>query len=139
MSDDNSIASKSRALVPTHLERVIQLLSNLEVLQKLDESMKSIEVVDKLPLETTVYHIQHNKVLIANQREHNLISTVLRISPEEAFVMQKSLNLDKYPLQKGFIKQTVDIQGWHIKETKNERNKVICKVTFYSESNYKVA
>ena len=61
------------------MERIIHLVTNGEVLLKLDESLNQIEVVDKLPLDTMIYHLEHHKVLIANPRDHCLISTIVRV------------------------------------------------------------
>jgi hypothetical protein len=81
---------KSKAVVPERLERIIAMVHDPIVLLKLDESLKSIDLVDSIPLETTIFYSKYNKVMIVGPRDMCFLSTVHRVYltlPSSSFIL----------------------------------------------------
>ena len=87
-----------------------------------------------MPLETMIIYNKFRRIVIVSPRDMVMLTKIHRVSPTEAWVLAKTIQLDNFPHVKSIVRADTPFGGWRVKQIGPKQ----CKLTFYSEIDFKL-
>jgi hypothetical protein len=132
---------KSKAIVPLSIHGCLDLILDLDKRCLYDEHFDSGELLQALPLNTSIYYLKNRKIMIVSPRDFIIIQKIFKIK-NKWYIVAHSIDLHgdtsnkTNSLQKdGFVRANMLNQVWRIKRL----TAMSCRVTYASECDLKVA
>jgi hypothetical protein len=124
------------------VEDMITALSDLDLKGKYDDTFECGHFIHRdLPYDCSVFYQKFKKILVVSPRDAVIIAKIFRVSPDLIYIFARSFDLASVPPIKNIVRADSPISGWRIKvlEPGVGGSKPLCKVTFYSEVDFKIS
>jgi hypothetical protein len=102
---------------------------------KYDETFESGHHIHRLGFDTSIMYQKHKKILVVSPRDLTMLIKLHRVSPNEVFIMAKSVTIDSHPPNKNIVRAENYCGGWRLKQIRPKCTKAF----FYSEVDFKIS
>ena len=121
---------------------MIDALANFELKTKYDDTVECGNFIYKdLPYEFAMFYQKHKKILVVSPRDLIVIAKTHRISKDEVYILSRSITHSQFPENKNIVRAITPMSCWHIKvkEPGSGTKKPLCKMTFFTEVDFKIS
>lgn len=87
VSERGLICLKSVAVINEPIDKIVDMLQDLDLKPKYDDNFESGHIIEMLPLETAILYYKYKKIMIVSPRDMIMLCKIHRVDPSEVYIL----------------------------------------------------